>query len=119
MDVRKIRKGKHLTSWLQPPIKRGGGIKKPYEGTENKKINAGLKIREGDTLGKTEKGRGAVETGERWGEGAPFKDGSLQGPHRITLRKGEEVGDGTKTQEHHITRKGNMGDRTKISNDLI
>jgi hypothetical protein len=60
-----------------------------------------------------------VKTGKIWGEEAPSKDGSLQDPHRITLRKGEEVGDGTKTQKHHLTRKGNMGDRTKISNDLI
>jgi hypothetical protein len=29
----------------------------------------------GDTLGKTEKGRGAVKTRERWGEEAPSKDG--------------------------------------------
>jgi hypothetical protein len=33
------------------------------------------KIREGDTLGETEKGRGEVKKGERWGEGAPSKDG--------------------------------------------
>jgi hypothetical protein len=65
---------------------------------ENKKRNAGLKTLEGDSLGKAEKGRGAVKTRNRWGEEAPSKDGSLQVPHRITLKKGEEVGDDTKTQ---------------------
>jgi hypothetical protein len=83
---------------LQPPITRGGGIKRPYAAIENKKRNAGLKTREGDSLGKAEKGRGEVKTRKRWGEEAPSKDGSLQDPHQITLRKGEQVGDGTKTQ---------------------
>jgi hypothetical protein len=100
---------------LQPQIKKRGTLK----GAKNKRRNARLKTSQRYTRGKTEEGRGAVKTGERWGEEAFFKDGSLQDPHRITLRNGEQVGDGTKTQKHHLTRKGNMGDKTKINNVLI